>query len=86
MIDDLQDDDDAIFEARAKARLGSVLRDKYRLERVLGIGGMATVYAATHRNGKEVALNPSFPGRAPVPPQWKDVYKRQGLSRLATPR
>jgi len=42
--------------ARAQARLGTVLRGKYRLDRVLGTGGMATVYAATHRNGKQVAV------------------------------
>ena len=42
--------------ARAEARLGTVLRGKYRLDRVLGIGGMATVYAATHRNGNEFAI------------------------------
>jgi serine/threonine-protein kinase len=33
-----------------------VLSGKYRLVRVLGIGGMAAVYAATHRNGHQVAI------------------------------
>jgi serine/threonine-protein kinase len=42
--------------ARAHARLGTVLLGKYHLDRVLGIGGMATVYAATHRNGNEFAV------------------------------
>jgi eukaryotic-like serine/threonine-protein kinase len=42
--------------ARAQARLGTVLNGKYRLDRVLGVGGMAAVFAATHRNGKEVAV------------------------------
>ena len=42
--------------SRTDARLGRVLRGKYRLDRVLGIGGMATVYAATHRNSKQFAI------------------------------
>ena len=41
---------------RAKARVGSVLRDKWRIERLLGIGGMAAVYAGAHRNGKSGAI------------------------------
>jgi serine/threonine-protein kinase len=43
--------------AQAQARVGTVLKGKYRLERVLGIGGMAAVYAATHlRNANRVAV------------------------------
>jgi serine/threonine protein kinase len=45
----------------AEARLGRVLKEKYRLDRVLGIGGMATVYAATHRNKKRVAIKMLHP-------------------------
>jgi eukaryotic-like serine/threonine-protein kinase len=41
---------------RAEARVGAVLRDKWRLERLIGVGGMAAVYAATHRNGSRVAI------------------------------
>jgi eukaryotic-like serine/threonine-protein kinase len=37
-------------------RLGSWLSGKYRLDAVLGAGGMAVVYAATHRNKKRVAV------------------------------
>ena len=33
-----------------------VLREKWTLDRLLGVGGMASVYAATHRNGKRVAV------------------------------
>jgi eukaryotic-like serine/threonine-protein kinase len=43
-------------EARARARLGQTLRGKYRLDRLLGVGGMAAVYAAVHRNGRPVAV------------------------------
>ncbi|MBI5533848.1 MAG: protein kinase [Deltaproteobacteria bacterium] len=40
----------------ARARIGSVLRGKWRLDSLLGLGGMAAVYAATHRNGKRGAV------------------------------
>ena len=43
--------------ARARVGVGMVLRGKYRLDRLLGVGGMACVYAATHlRNGDRVAV------------------------------
>ncbi len=45
----------------AKARLGVVLDDKWRLDALLGVGGMAAVYAATHRNGKRVAVKVLHP-------------------------
>jgi eukaryotic-like serine/threonine-protein kinase len=44
------------IERRARARIGQTLRGKYQLDAVLGIGGMATVYAATHRNRKRFAI------------------------------
>ncbi len=42
--------------ARANSRIGSVVRGKYRLDALLGVGGMAAVYVATHRNGHRVAV------------------------------
>jgi serine/threonine-protein kinase len=41
---------------RAHARVGTTIAGKYRLDRLLGVGGMASVYAATHRNNKRVAV------------------------------
>src|SRR5262245_6510777 len=47
--------EDAITR-RARARIGAVLRGKWRIDRLLGVGGMAAVYAGTHRNGKRGAI------------------------------
>ncbi len=41
---------------KAGERLGQWIRRKYHLESLLGVGGMATVYAARHRNGSRVAI------------------------------
>ncbi|WP_394840080.1 protein kinase [Pendulispora rubella] len=38
------------------ARVGTVIRNKWHVDALLGTGGMAAVYAATHRNGNRVAL------------------------------
>ena len=47
--------------ARAQARVGTVLKDKWRLDKLLGVGGMASVFAATHRNQKRVAVKMLHP-------------------------
>lgn len=49
------------LEARARERLGTTLGDKWRLDRLLGVGGMAAVFAATHRNGSKVAVKLMHP-------------------------
>jgi len=55
--------DDAFDEVRwqADARLGRTLKGKWTLDQVLGVGGMAAVYAATHRNHKRVAVKVLHP-------------------------
>lgn len=40
----------------ADARVGTTLLDKWHLDALIGIGGMAAVFAATHRNGLRGAL------------------------------
>jgi len=40
----------------AQARVGTLVGKKFALQKLLGIGGMAAVYAARHRNGHRVAL------------------------------
>jgi serine/threonine-protein kinase len=40
----------------ARARVGSILDGKWTLERLLGVGGMAAVYEARHRNGARAGV------------------------------
>ncbi|WP_394823734.1 serine/threonine-protein kinase [Pendulispora albinea] len=41
---------------RVLSRIDTLVQQKYRITRLLGIGGTAAVYAATHRNGHQVAI------------------------------
>ena len=52
--------------AFAKVRLGTVLKGKYRLDDVVGYGGMAVVFRATHRNQAELAVKVLHPKLARV--------------------
>jgi serine/threonine-protein kinase len=49
----MMDDD---ITTKAREQVGRVVRDKWRLDRLLGVGGMASVYSATHRNGSRAAV------------------------------
>jgi eukaryotic-like serine/threonine-protein kinase len=51
-IDQTADD----LQQSAIGRVGSVLDGKWRLDALLGFGGMGAVYAATHRNGNRMAI------------------------------
>src|SRR5262245_40947981 len=53
--------DDSEVERRAQERVDSVLKGKYRIERVLGVGGMASVYVAPDRNQKQFAVKMLHP-------------------------
>ncbi len=44
------------LQCEAEERVGRVLRDKWSLDHLLGVGGMGAVYAATHRNGSRGAV------------------------------
>ena len=66
-------------DERASARVGEVLNDKWTLERLIGIGGMAAVYAGLHRNGARAAikvLHPALARRAEV----KRRFLREGYA------
>ena len=67
----MNDADD--LDARARLRVGTFLRgDKYRLDRLLGLGAMGAVFAATHRNGSRVAVKLLHPELSRV----QDVRRR----------
>jgi eukaryotic-like serine/threonine-protein kinase len=42
--------------SHARTRVGRTLCDRWHLDTLLAVGGMASVYAATHRNGNRVAI------------------------------
>ncbi len=43
-------------ESAAAQRVGSTIKGKWHIDALLGLGGMAAVYAGTHRNGQRAAL------------------------------
>ncbi|MBX3186363.1 MAG: serine/threonine protein kinase [Labilithrix sp.] len=45
----------------AQKRVGQTLNNKWTIDRLVDVGGMAAVYAATHRNGKRVAIKMLHP-------------------------
>jgi len=54
-----------------------VLKGKWRLDAVIGVGGMAAVFSATHRNGSRVAikvLNPEYAAQ----PEFVARFMREG--------
>ena len=65
------------LEIRARARVGSLLKDKWHLDALLGIGGMATVYSATHRNLKRAAIKMLHPELSSSN-EMRSRFKREG--------
>lgn len=58
-------------------RVGQVLGERWRLEAVLGVGGMAAVYAARDRAGTEVAVKILHP-EIGMRPELRDRFMREG--------
>jgi serine/threonine-protein kinase len=69
----------ALDDQDGNVQIGDVLRGKYRIEAVLGVGGMATVYAARHRNGGELALKVLRPAYA-AQPDVRARFLREGYA------
>lgn len=66
-------------DARAQARVGTVLSDKWTLERLVGVGGMAAVYAGKHRNGAKAAVKVLHPALARIP-EVVERFLREGYA------
>ncbi|MBX3204673.1 MAG: serine/threonine protein kinase [Labilithrix sp.] len=62
---------------QGQGRVGTVINGKWHVDARIGAGGMATVYAATHRNGSRVALKMLH---APLSrdPQTRARFLREG--------
>jgi len=76
-MSDLPPEDESWSERRARERVGTMLRGKYRLDRVLGFGGMAVVYAATHRNQAQLAVKMLHPELS-VNKEIRARFQREG--------
>jgi hypothetical protein len=61
----------------AEARIGECLDEKWTLERVVGVGGSAFVYAARHRNGRLLAIKLLRPELA-LSPTIVEQFLREG--------
>jgi serine/threonine-protein kinase len=61
----------------AHSRVGQVLCGKWRLDRLIDVGGMGAVYAATHRNGKQVAVKMLHAAFA-AEPEIRSRFLREG--------
>jgi serine/threonine-protein kinase len=61
----------------AEARVGTTLCDKWQLEKLLGVGGTASVYSASHRNGKRAAVKVLHPELS-AQQQFRDRFLREG--------
>ncbi len=66
-------------DERVRSRVGSVLNEKWKLERLIGVGGMAAVYAALHRNGARAAVKVLHADIARIP-QVRERFLREGYA------
>src|SRR5262245_47037682 len=64
-------------DASATARVGTTLAGKYRLERVLGAGGMGVVYAATHLRLRQACAIKLLNERALQSPEIVSRFERE---------
>src|ERR1700758_4389888 len=70
---------DPELKARAESRIGTTIREKYRIDELLGIGGMAAGYKATHRNRAEFAIKMLHPELS-VREGFRQRFLREGYA------
>ncbi|MCA9628660.1 MAG: protein kinase [Myxococcales bacterium] len=68
---------DPAILALARERVGTTLNEKWHLDELLGVGGMAAVYAATHRNRSRAAIKVLHPQLA-MQLAMRDRFRREG--------
>jgi len=61
------------------ARIGTVLRGKWRIDSLIGVGGMAAVYEATHRIGRRCAIKILHPEVA-VSKELRARFEQEALA------
>ncbi|MDI3287423.1 serine/threonine-protein kinase [Polyangium sp. 15x6] len=61
------------------ARIGTVLRGKWRIDSLIGVGGMAAVYEATHRIGRRCAIKILHPEIA-VSKEHRARFEQEALA------
>jgi serine/threonine protein kinase/predicted Zn-dependent protease len=66
----------------ARSRVGQEIGGKYRLEALVGVGGTAAVYAATHRNGHRVAVKISHRKVHASPALWARFLRESYLGNV----
>ena len=73
--------------SEAQARVGRTLRDKWHLDAMIDVGGMAAVYAATHRNGMRGAVKILHHHRS-LDPDIATRFRREGYiaNKVAHPK
>ncbi|WP_437939825.1 serine/threonine protein kinase [Sorangium sp. So ce341] len=65
--------------AHCTARIGTVLRGKWRIDSLIGVGGMAAVYEATHRIGRRCAIKILHPEIA-VSKELRARFEQEALA------
>jgi serine/threonine protein kinase len=66
-------------DSEARDRVGLTIDDKWTLERLIGVGGMASVYAGVHRNGARAAIKVLHRGLARHT-EVRERFRREGYA------